>query len=148
VISKDAAGWYRDSRLSLRHVGQPARWPGLSQSGLSLRSSTDTSRGSLKRSVSSRFQALALLKSGVPAVMVSSSTARLELQRGSQSEYGGILERLAWKSSRRSYRSAARMDDVLKVRLHRPSVADLVLIDRCEQPFERTLGQSGLTKLR
>ena len=50
--------------------------------------------------MSSRFQALALLKSGVPAVMVAtrSSMARLELQRGSQSEYGGILERLARKA--------------------------------------------------
>ena len=69
--------------------------------------------------------------------------ARLELQRGSQSENGGILEGLAWKSSRRSCRTAARMDDVLKVRLHRPSVADLVLVDRREQSFERALRPIG-----
>src|SRR4030081_2500924 len=35
------------------------------------------------------------------------------------------------------------MDDVLEVRLQRPSVPDLILIDRREQSFERTLRPGG-----
>ena len=35
------------------------------------------------------------------------------------------------------------MDDVLEVRLHRPSVADLILIDGSEQPLKRTLRPSS-----
>ena len=60
----------------------------------------------------------------------------LELQRSSKSEHGRILQRSARKSSRRNCRPAARMDDVLEVRLHRPSVADLILVDGGEQPFK------------
>ena len=39
------------------------------------------------------------------------------------------------------------MDDVLEVRLHRPTVADLILVDGGEQPFKRTLRPSGAYKI-
>src|SRR3981189_3307776 len=71
------------------------------------------------------------------------SAARLELQRRSESEYGCVLEWSARKSPRRTRGAAAGMDDVLEVRLQRPSVQDLILIDRREQSFERTLWPGG-----
>ena len=63
---------------------------------------------------------------------------RLELQRGSQSENSGILERLAGERTGRGGGAAAGMDDVLKVRPHGPSVADLVLVDRRKLGSNRT----------
>jgi hypothetical protein len=56
----------------------------------------------------------------------------LELQGCSEPEHGGILKCSAWKSSRRICPAAAGVDDVLEIRLQRPSFPDLILVDRRE----------------
>jgi hypothetical protein len=72
----------------------------------------------------------------VLAVCLAQSGPELELQGRSDTEHSGILERSPGKRSRRICGAPARMDNVLKVWLHRPAFPDLVLVHGGDQSFK------------
>src|ERR1700760_1009962 len=57
-----------------------------------------------------------------------------KLHDGAQTEHSGVPERRTRQVAReRARRAAARMQDVLKVRLQRPAAANLILVDRGDE---------------